>query len=61
MLDALGAAKPLIAQGLIAPKFQYRTMRHGVLAQFDFGAIADATGPSLPAAVRAVAADAHPL
>src|SRR6187455_743436 len=43
MLDALGAAKPLIAQGLIAPKFQYRTMRHGVLAQFDFGAMADAT------------------
>jgi 3-(3-hydroxy-phenyl)propionate hydroxylase len=43
MLDALGAAKPLIAQGLTAPKFQYRTMRHGILAQFDFGAIADAT------------------
>jgi 3-(3-hydroxy-phenyl)propionate hydroxylase len=43
MLDTLGAAKPLIAQGLTAPKFQYRTMRHGILAQFDFGAIADAT------------------
>jgi len=43
MLDALGAAAPLIAQGLTAPKFQYRTMRHGILAQFDFGAIADAT------------------
>jgi 3-(3-hydroxy-phenyl)propionate hydroxylase len=43
MLDALGAAKPLIAQGLTAPKFQYRTMRHGILAQFDFGTIADAT------------------
>jgi 3-(3-hydroxy-phenyl)propionate hydroxylase len=43
MLDALGAAKPLIAQGLAAPKFQYRTMRHGILAQFDFGTIADAT------------------
>jgi 3-(3-hydroxy-phenyl)propionate hydroxylase len=43
MLDALGAARPLIAQGLIAPKFQYRTMQHGVLAQFDFGAIADVT------------------
>ena len=25
MLDALGAAKPLIAQGLVAPTFQYRT------------------------------------
>jgi 3-(3-hydroxy-phenyl)propionate hydroxylase len=33
----------LIEQGLPAPKFQYRTMRHGILAQFDFGAIADAT------------------
>ena len=44
MLAALGAAKPLIAQGLIAPKFQYRTNTHGILAQFDFSAIADATG-----------------
>jgi len=43
MLDTLGAAKPLIAQGLTAPTFQYRTMRHGILAQFDFGEIADAT------------------
>jgi 3-(3-hydroxy-phenyl)propionate hydroxylase len=43
MLDRLGAAKPLIAQGLVAPAFQYRTKQHGVLAQFDFGAIADAT------------------
>ena len=43
MLDALGAAKPLIAQGLTARTFQYRTMRHGILAQFDFGAIADVT------------------
>src|SRR6187549_3281852 len=43
MLDALGAAKPLIAQGLIAPEFQYRTQAQGVLATFDFGAIADVT------------------
>ncbi len=43
MLDRLWAAKPLIAQGLAAPQFQYRTKQHGVLAQFDFGAIADAT------------------
>jgi 3-(3-hydroxy-phenyl)propionate hydroxylase len=43
MLDALGAVKPLIAQGLIAPTFQYRTMQHGILAHFDFGAIADLT------------------
>ena len=43
MLDRLGAARPLIAQGLTAPAFQYRSRRHGVLAQFDFGAIADVT------------------
>ncbi len=43
MLDSLGAAQPLIAQGLTASTFQYRTMRHGILAQFDFSAIADLT------------------
>jgi len=43
MLDRLGAARALIAQGLTAPAFQYRTRRGGVLAQFDFGAIADVT------------------
>jgi 3-(3-hydroxy-phenyl)propionate hydroxylase len=43
MLDRLGAAPALIAQGLTAPQFQYRSKQHGVLAQFDFGAIADAT------------------
>jgi 3-(3-hydroxy-phenyl)propionate hydroxylase len=44
MLGRLGAAAPLIAQGLIAPQFQYRTRQQGLLAQFDFGAIADVTG-----------------
>ena len=43
MLDRLDAARPLIAQGLIAPAFQYRSRRLGVLAQFDFGVIADVT------------------
>src|SRR5262245_40436188 len=43
MLDKLGAAAPLIAQGLKAPAFQYRTKKHGLLAQFDFAAISDAT------------------
>lgn len=43
MLEKLGAARPLIAQGLIAPQFQYRNKRDGLIAQFDFGAIADAT------------------
>jgi 3-(3-hydroxy-phenyl)propionate hydroxylase len=43
MLHALGAADPLIAQGLKAPTFQYRSKKHGLLAQFDFGGIADVT------------------
>lgn len=42
MLDGLGAAAPLIAQGLIAPQFQYRSKR-GLIAQFDFKGIADVT------------------
>jgi 3-(3-hydroxy-phenyl)propionate hydroxylase len=44
MLGELGAAAPLIAQGLTAPRFQYRTKRDGVLGQFDFARIADVTG-----------------
>src|SRR5882757_6098776 len=44
MLDRLGAAQALIAQGMKAPQFQYRSKQHGVLAQFDFDAIADVTG-----------------
>lgn len=43
MLDDLGAAEPLIAQGLKAPQFQYRSRAYGLMGQFDFGAIADAT------------------
>jgi 3-(3-hydroxy-phenyl)propionate hydroxylase len=43
MLDRLGVAEPLIAQGLIAPQFQYRSKHDGLFAQFDFKAIADAT------------------
>ena len=42
MPDEFGAAAPLIAQGLRAPQFQYRT-REGVIATFDFAAIADLT------------------
>src|SRR5947209_8250540 len=42
MLAELGAAEPLIAQGLRAPEFQYRN-KAGLIAQFDFRAIADVT------------------
>jgi 3-(3-hydroxy-phenyl)propionate hydroxylase len=44
MLDRLAAAGALIAQGLSAPSFQYRSRQHGILAQFDFGMLADVTG-----------------
>jgi 3-(3-hydroxy-phenyl)propionate hydroxylase len=43
MLAELGAANDLIKQGLIAPKFQYRSKRDGLIAEFDFAAIADVT------------------
>src|ERR671924_39853 len=43
MLADLGAAGPLIAQGLVAPELQFRTKRDGRIAQFDFAAIADVT------------------
>jgi 3-(3-hydroxy-phenyl)propionate hydroxylase len=43
MLDDLGFAQPLIAQGLKAPKVQYGSTLEGELGTFDFGAIADLT------------------
>jgi len=43
MLADLGAADDLIEQGLTAPKFQYRSKRDGVIAEFDFAAIGDLT------------------
>jgi 3-(3-hydroxy-phenyl)propionate hydroxylase len=33
MLDDLGITRPLIAQGLLAPKFQYRSRQHGLMAR----------------------------
>ncbi|MBY0335097.1 MAG: FAD-dependent monooxygenase [Acetobacteraceae bacterium] len=43
MLDELGATPKMIAQGLVAPRLQYRDRETGVIADFDFGAIADVT------------------
>jgi len=43
MLDDLGIAQDLIAQGLKAAKFQYRSRQHGLIAQFDFAGIGDVT------------------
>ena len=43
MLEEIGAAADLLAEGLKAPKLQYRSKRDGVIAEFDFGAIADLT------------------
>jgi len=43
MLEELGVGEALIATGLVAPRVQYRTRNDGVIAAFDFAAIADAT------------------
>lgn len=43
MLDDLGFAKTLIAEGLIAPKVQYGSMIDGELGTFDFADISDLT------------------
>lgn len=44
MLDGLGAAAAMVGQGIVAPRMQYRSRRdHGVVAEFDFGILADAT------------------
>lgn len=43
MLDDLGFAEALIAEGLKAPKVQYGSTQEGELGTFDFGAISDLT------------------
>ena len=43
LLDELGAAAPLIAQGLAAPHLQYRNRTGDIIAEFDFGLLADVT------------------
>lgn len=41
MLERFGATEKLIAQGLIAPTFQYRDRQAGKLGEFDFGELSD--------------------
>lgn len=41
MLERFGATEKLLAQGLIAPTFQYRDRASGKLGEFDFGELAD--------------------
>lgn len=43
MLDELGAAKDMIRQGIIGPRVQYRKRDHSLIAEFDFGLLADVT------------------
>ncbi|HEY8614464.1 MAG TPA: FAD-dependent monooxygenase [Roseomonas sp.] len=43
MLDGLGAAQPMIAQGIVAPRMQYRSRDQGIIADLDFGVLADVT------------------
>src|SRR6266849_3047354 len=61
MLDQLGAAQPLIAQGLSAPSFQYRSKQHGTLAQFDFGMLADMTDHPYRVQCEQSEAHSHPI
>jgi NADPH-dependent 2,4-dienoyl-CoA reductase/sulfur reductase-like enzyme len=41
MLAHLGATEKLMAEGLVAPKFQYRDRREGLIAEFDFTLLSD--------------------
>jgi len=43
MLDTLGAARPLIALGLVAQRVQYRNRDHSLVAELDFGLLGDLT------------------
>ena len=43
MLDGLGAAAPMVAQGRVGPRLQYRRRDHSLIAEFDFGVLADVT------------------
>ncbi|MGJ8536464.1 MAG: FAD-dependent oxidoreductase [Parasphingopyxis sp.] len=43
MLDTLGVAAPLVAQGLVSPTWQVRMHPSGERAVFDLGVIADST------------------
>ena len=43
MLDDLGAAQAMIAQGIVAPRMQYRSRDQGIIADFDFGVLSDVT------------------
>ena len=44
MLDRFGVVEEMTARGLVAPVFAYRDRRHGVVAEFDLGALRDVTG-----------------
>ena len=43
MLDDLGAAAEMVRQGRVGPKLQYRRRDHSLIAEFDFGILADVT------------------
>ena len=43
MLERFGVTEAMIAQGLVAPRLQYRERSGEVIAEFDFGRIADVT------------------
>ncbi|WP_330176918.1 FAD-dependent monooxygenase [Streptomyces sp. NBC_01498] len=43
LLDELGVAARMHAEGLTVPRYQYRDRREGLVAEFDFGVLKDET------------------
>jgi 3-(3-hydroxy-phenyl)propionate hydroxylase len=43
MLDDIGATEHMLTQGIVAPRLQYRSRTEGIVAEFDFGVLADVT------------------
>ncbi|HZD65797.1 MAG TPA: NAD(P)/FAD-dependent oxidoreductase [Acidimicrobiales bacterium] len=43
LLEHVGVVDPMLAQGLIVPRYQFRDRRDGLIAEFDFSVLADET------------------
>ncbi|HEX5497174.1 MAG TPA: FAD-dependent oxidoreductase [Mycobacteriales bacterium] len=43
LLDHAGVVEQMHAEGLVVPRYQLRDRRHGLVAEFDFSALADVT------------------
>lgn len=43
LLETVGIAEPMVAEGLKVPRYQYRDRNSGVVAEFDMGVLGDIT------------------